>query len=156
MSITVGHFFLTRCILLHIHSIPLLINVTQPSGNKANSCFFWFCVSDRGALIPACCSAAPPPPLHPPSCRAPVTRQHLETIRVNKRAAEELKPRSAFSASPQDTTHRATLNYLGGLCVVHFHMCKSVSAHICASTLMFRTLNKYLAWQRYRRAEIGR
>lgn len=63
MSITVGHFFLTRCILLHIHSIPLLINVTQPFGNKANSCFFWFCVSDRGALIPACCSAAPP---HPP------------------------------------------------------------------------------------------
>lgn len=39
MLITVRHFFLTRCILLHINSIPLLINVTQPLETKQTPVF---------------------------------------------------------------------------------------------------------------------
>lgn len=56
-----------------------------------------------------------------------MTRQHLETIRANKRAAEELQPRSAFSAPPQDATHRATLKlgWKAGRERVRAHMCVS-------------------------------
>lgn len=38
---------------------------------------------------------------------APITSKHLETISVNKGAAEELRPRSALRI-PQDITQRAT------------------------------------------------
>lgn len=58
-----------------------------------------------------------------------MTGQHLETIRANKRAAEELQPRSAFSAPPPQD---ATLNWVG--CGALPRVRERVRAHVCVSS----------------------
>lgn len=127
---------------------------------KAKPCFS--SIPDRAALILACwleptnCWAAPPPP--PAFRSAPITGSHLETISVNKGAAEELRPRSAsphppghHSESNTRTPKPAPKKKKKTLCVLHFRVHVSESVRISVSALVSSSRDLYLAWLQFRK-----
>lgn len=127
---------------------------------KAKPCFS--SIPDRAALILACwleptnCWAAPPPP--PAFRSAPITGSHLETISVNKGAAEELRPRSAsphppghHSESNTRTPKPAPKKKKKTPCVLHFRVHVSESVRISVSALVSSSRDLYLAWLQFRK-----